>query len=92
MQNHKAFSKYNEVPIPINDPIMITKLLPVREYPTTLRPFLHNKNPPSFEKGLNGQNLSSPDSHYPVKKSIQQNFPFPSQLGEISSYPLTLFG
>ena len=31
----------------------------------------------SFEKGLNGQNHSSSDSHHPIKSLPQQNFPYP---------------
>ena len=40
----------------------------------------------SHGKGLNGQNDSSSASHHPIKKSPQQNFPFPSA-GENPSPP-----
>ena len=38
----------------------------------------------SFEKGSNGQSHFPPDSHHPIKKSPQQNYP--------SLYLLALFG
>ena len=43
----------------------------------------------SFEKGLNGQNHSSTDSHHPMKKFLPSlKFPIFPLGGEISSLPL----